>query len=161
MQSTVAKRMRTGPPFSFRRENGGSKKMFSEPGNTPYRQIAPSKKASSAGWIAKRKASNTDDANKPYPFSFMRIYNCKCPAPAPRDTVHMHTPFARHKDARTSSAAAPPPLQGIKKDRTHPAFFLFDTIPHQVRLFLFGSLLLDGDFAETGLVFAEKAPEEE
>lgn len=78
MQSTVAKRMRTGPPFSFRRENGGSKKMFSEPGNTPYRQIAPSKKASSAGWIAKRKASNTDDANKPYPFSFMRIYNCKC-----------------------------------------------------------------------------------
>ena len=43
--------------------------MFSEPGNTPYRQIAPSKKASSAGWIAKRKASNTDDANKPYPFS--------------------------------------------------------------------------------------------
>ena len=25
MQSTVAKRMRTGPPFSFRRENGGSK----------------------------------------------------------------------------------------------------------------------------------------
>lgn len=69
MQSTVAKRMRTGPPFSFRRENGGSKKMFSEPGNTPYRQIAPSKKASSAGWIAKRKASNTDDANKPYPSS--------------------------------------------------------------------------------------------
>ena len=49
--------------------------MFSEPGNTPYRQIAPSKKASSAGWIAKRKASNTDDANKPYPFSFMRVYN--------------------------------------------------------------------------------------
>ena len=32
-----------------------------------------------------------------------------------RNTVHMHTPFARHKDARTSSAAAPPPLQGIKK----------------------------------------------
>ena len=116
--------------------------MFSEPGNTPYRQIAPSKKASSAGWIAKRKASNTDDANKPYPFSFMRIYNCKCPAPAPRDTVHVHTPFARHKDARTSSAAAPPPLQGIKKDRTHPAFFLFDTIPHQVRLFLFGLRIL-------------------
>ena len=38
-------------------------------GNIPYRQIIPSKKASSAGWIAKRKDSNTDDANKPYPFS--------------------------------------------------------------------------------------------
>jgi hypothetical protein len=106
MQSTVAKRMRTGPPFSFRRENGGSKKMFSEPGNTPYRQIAPSKKASSAGWIAKREASNTDDANKPYPFSFMKIYNCKCTAPAPRAT-----PFTciRLSLGIRMPAQAPPP----------------------------------------------------
>ena len=106
MQSTVAKRMRTGPPFSFRRENGGSKKTFSEPGNTPYRQIAPSKKASSAGWIAKRKASNTDDANKPYLFSFMKIYNCKCPAPAPRAT-----PFTciRLSLGIRMPAQAPPP----------------------------------------------------
>ena len=89
--------------------------MFSEPGNTPYRQIAPSKKASSAGWIAKRGTNGQPRKNNTMiHFPFMRIYNCKCPAPAPRATPFtVHAPFAQqdaHKPARPA-----PPLQGIKK----------------------------------------------
>ena len=75
---------------------------------SPIPADCPSRKASPAGWIAKRKPSEADDTNIPHIFLYlMTIHNLGSCVRSPRNAAHVHTPFARHGEARISPTAAP------------------------------------------------------
>ncbi len=100
--------METGPPFSCKMKSDGGKKHRVRSPEIPHTGRLPLRKASPAGWIAKRKPSEADDTNIPHiSLYLMTIHNLGSCVRSPRNAAHVHTPFARHGEARISSTAAP------------------------------------------------------
>ena len=86
MQSCVAKRMGTGPPFSCKMKSEGAKNTVFGARKSPIPADSPSRKASPAGWIAKRKPSEADDTNIPHIFLYLWRFTTWTHASAPRAT---------------------------------------------------------------------------
>ena len=105
------------PAFFLQNEKRrGQKTPCSEPGNPPYRQTALQEGITSRMDCKTQALRGGRYEYTSYLFVLMTIHNLDACVRSPRNAAHVHTPFARHGEARISSTAAPLFfVQGIPK----------------------------------------------